>query len=141
MVGAQNVPVKPRIPEKVQIRLTSSVELIRASLEPYVGWIEQTLDVPLSETLTLEVDCNPADAVAEELLHGLPVVSATKARNSYWRTLIENWSLPPGVSPRIAASLQRERKPNAAPLPVWELDWQDCPSLSVCEVSHGRWSV
>jgi hypothetical protein len=24
-------------------------------------------------------------------------------------------------------SLQRERKPNAAPLPVWELDWQDCP--------------
>ena len=24
-------------------------------------------------------------------------------------------------------SIQRERKPNAAPLPVWEPDWQDCP--------------
>ena len=33
------------------------------------------LGVPLSETLTLEVDCNPADAVAEELLHGLPIVA------------------------------------------------------------------
>jgi hypothetical protein len=29
--------------------------------------------------------------------------------------------------PRINAFLQRERKLNAAPLPVWELDWQDCP--------------
>jgi hypothetical protein len=47
-------------------------ESIRASLEPYAEWIEQMLDVPLSETLTLDVDCNPADAVAEELLRGLP---------------------------------------------------------------------
>jgi hypothetical protein len=31
------------------------------------------------------------------------------------------------VSPRINASPQRERKPTAAPLAVWELDWQDCP--------------
>ena len=60
-------------------------------------------------------------------MHGLPVVSATKARNNNWRRLIEGWALPPGVSPRIALSLQRERKPNAPPLPVWELDWQDCP--------------
>ena len=118
---------KLNIPHKVQIRLTSSAESILASLEPYSRWIEQTLDAPLSETLTLEVDCNPADAVAEELLHGLPVVSATKARNNNWRRLIEGWALPPGVSPRIALSLQRERKPNAPPLPVWELDWQDCP--------------
>src|SRR5580704_4457697 len=85
------------------------------------------LDAPLSETLTLEVDCNPGDAVAEELLHGLPIVSATKARNNNWRTFIEGWALPPDVSPRIAVSLQRERKPNAAPVPVWEPDWQDCP--------------
>jgi hypothetical protein len=40
---------------------------------------------------------------------------------------IESWALPSGVSPRIAGSLQRERKPSAAPVPVWELDWQDCP--------------
>lgn len=30
--------------------------------------------------------------------------------------------------PRINVSVQRERKLNAAPLPVWELDWQDCPA-------------
>jgi hypothetical protein len=113
--------------DKVQIRLTSSADSILASLEPYARWIEQMLDAPLSETLTLEVDCNPGDAVAEELLHGLPIVSATKARNNNWRTFIEGWALPPTVSPRIAVSLQRERKPNAAPLPVWEPDWQDCP--------------
>jgi len=65
------------------------METIRASLEPYAGWIEQMLDGPLTETFTLEVDCNPADAVAEELLHGLSVVSATKSRNSSWRTLVE----------------------------------------------------
>jgi hypothetical protein len=34
---------------------------------------------------------------------------------------------PPDVSPRIAVSIQRERQRNAAPLPVWEPDWQDCP--------------
>src|SRR5438552_453773 len=118
---------KMNIPDKVQIRLTSSVESIRASLEPYVPWIEQTLGMPLSETLTLEVDCNPGDAVAEELLQGLPVVSAMKARNRSWRKLIEHWALPSGASPRIAASLQRERRPKTGPVPVWELDWQDCP--------------
>jgi hypothetical protein len=112
---------------KVQIRLTSAVESILASLEPYKGWIEKMLDAPLSESITLEVDCNPADAVAEELLQGLPIVAATKARNRNWRTLIEGWELPPDVSPRISVSPQRERKPNAAPSPVWELDWQDCP--------------
>ena len=119
--------IELNIPQKVQIRLTSSVELLRSSLEPYEAWIEQTLGVPLSEALTLEVDCNPADAVAEELLQGLPFVSATKARNSNWRSLIESWSLPSCVSPRINLSVQRERTPNAAPFSVWELDWQDCP--------------
>jgi hypothetical protein len=119
--------MKPNIPPKVQIRLTSAAETILASLEPYVQWIEQVMDVPLSEALVLEVDCNPGDVVAEELLPGLAVVTATKERNSTWRTFIESWKLPPGMSPRIAMSLQRERKPNAAPLPVWELDWQDCP--------------
>jgi hypothetical protein len=119
--------IAPSIPDKLQIRLTSSVDSILASLEPYAKWIEQMLDAPLSETPTLEVDCNPADAVAEELLRGLPLASATKARNSNWRTLIEGWALAPRVSPRIAVSIQRERKPNSAPLPVWEPDWQDCP--------------
>jgi hypothetical protein len=119
--------IKLNIPEKVQIRLTSSVESILASLEPYGKWIEQMLDAPLSETLTLEVDCNPGDAVAEEILHGLPIVSATKARNGNWRKLIEEWTLPPDVSPQIAVSLQRERKPNAPPSSVFELDWQDSP--------------
>jgi hypothetical protein len=124
--------IKPNILDKVQtdtvqIRLTSSVDSILASLEPYRKWIEQTIGVSLGETLTLEVDCNPADSVAEELLQGIPIVSATKARNGNWRTFIEGWALPPGVSPRIAASIQRERKPNAPPFSVWELDWQDCP--------------
>src|ERR1700680_1399797 len=126
-IETTNLAIKPNIPAKLQIRLTSSVDSIRASLEPYGKWIEQMLDAPLSETLTLEVECNPADAVAEEILQGLPVVSATKARNGNWRKLIEEWALPPGVSPRIAVSLQRERKPSAAPAHVWEPDWQDCP--------------
>src|SRR5580704_15992684 len=120
--------IKPNIHDKlqidkVQIRLTSSADSILSSLEPYAKWIEQMLDAPLSETLTLEVDCNPGDVVAEELLQGLPIVSATRARNNSWRRLIESWELPHGVSPRVNASPQRERKPNAAPLPVWELDW------------------
>jgi hypothetical protein len=85
------------------------------------------LGAPVSETLILELDCNPGDVVAEELLPGLAIVAATKERNNTWRQFIEAWKLPLGASPRIAMSLQRERKPNAAPLPVWELDWQDCP--------------
>jgi hypothetical protein len=115
------------IPDKMQIRFTSAPETILASLQPYAAWVEQMLGAPLSETLILEVDCNPGDAVAEEILQGLLVVSATRARNNNWRTVIDGWTLPPGVSPRIAVSIQRERKPNASPLPVWEPDWQDCP--------------
>src|ERR1700676_656416 len=101
--------IAPTIPDKMQIRLTSSVESILASLEPYRTWIEQMLDATVSETLTLEVDCNPGDAVAEDLLQGLPIVSATKARNNNWRSFIEGWAIPPGVSPRIAVAIQRER--------------------------------
>ena len=122
---------KPDIPGKaqgkVQVRLTSATESIRASLEPYMPWIEQAIGVPLAETLTLEEESNPGDAVAQQLLQGIPVVSATRARNGSWLNLIEDWSLPSGMSPRINASLQRERRPKAAPAPVWELDWQDCP--------------
>jgi hypothetical protein len=121
------MPTAPNIPDKLQIRLTSSVDSILASLEPYTKWIEQTLGAPLCETLTLEVDCNPGDLVAEELLQGLPIASATKARNNNWRKFIEGWTLPPSVSPRIAVSIQRERRPNAPPFSVFELDWQDCP--------------
>jgi len=118
--------MKSKIPDKVQVRLTSSIETILASLPPYAKWIEEMLGALLSDTLTLEVDCNPGDLLAEGFLQGLPVTSATKARNRNWRTFIESWALPPGVSPRIAMFLQSERKPNAAPLPVWELDWQNC---------------
>jgi hypothetical protein len=97
------------------------VETIRLSLEPYAQWIEGMLGVPLAGALTLEADCHPADAVAEQLLQGLPVVAATKSRNNPWRALIESWVLPPAASPRIVTSLQRERKPNAPPFPVWEI--------------------
>jgi hypothetical protein len=121
------MPAQLNIPDKVQVRLTYAEESIRASLEPYAAWVEEMVGVPLSETLTLEVDCNPGDAVAEELLRGLPVTSATKVRNGAWRDLVECWALPPAVSPRIAVSLQRERRPKIAPISVWELDWQDCP--------------
>ena len=116
-----------KVAAKVQVRLTSSVESIRAALDPYVPWIEEMVGVSLGETLTLEEESNPGDAVAEQLLQGIPVVSSTMARNRSWKNFIEDWSLPSGASPRINASLQRERRPKAAPAPVWELDWQDCP--------------
>jgi hypothetical protein len=37
------MPINPDLCGKVQIRLTSAVESILASLEPYEGWIEQML--------------------------------------------------------------------------------------------------
>jgi hypothetical protein len=111
----------------VQVRLSSVFDLVRSTLEPYVPWITKTIGTSLDETLTLEVDTNPGDLVAEELLEGIPVVSATKARIHSWQSLVESWSLPTNISPRLIASLQRERKPKSAPSSVWELDWQDCP--------------
>ena len=111
-LGYRDMAMKLKITDKLQIRLTSAPETILASLEPYRQWIEQMLDAPLSEALTLEVDCNPGDAVAEDLLSRLPIVAATKQRNGNWQTVIESWALPPGMSPRIAVSLQRERKPD-----------------------------
>ena len=119
--------IKPDMPQKVQISLTSSVELLRASLDRYLPWIEQTIGVPFAQTLTLEVNTNPGDMVAEQLLQGLPLASGLRARRRSWGNLIEDWALPANVSPRIAVSRQRERQPRTAPIAVWDLDWQDCP--------------
>jgi hypothetical protein len=44
----------------------------------------------------------------------------------YKSVYMGTWGTIP-VGPRINVFLQRERKLNAARLPVWELDWQDCP--------------
>jgi hypothetical protein len=52
--------IKSKFPDRLQLRLTSSVELIRASLEPYMAWIEKMIGAPLDQTLTLEVDAVPA---------------------------------------------------------------------------------
>src|SRR6267143_3460107 len=119
--------IKSNFPEHLQVRLSSSVELIRASLEPYLAWIEEMMGVPFDQTLTLEVDADPGDAVAEHLLQGLPLSAGTKTRNRSWHSLIEEWTLPSGGSPRIAASFQRERRPKTAPATVWELEWQEYP--------------
>lgn len=115
------------MPQKLQIRLTSSVELLRASLDPYLPWIEQTIGVPFAQTLTLEVNSNPGDMVAAQLLKGLPLASGLRARKRSWDNLIEDWALPSGISPRIVVSRQRERQPKTAPVAVWDLDWRDCP--------------
>ncbi len=119
--------IKSNFPDRLQVRLTSSVELIRASLEPHMTWIEEMIGVPLDQTLTLEVDADPGDAVAERLLQGLPLSVGTKARNRSWNSLIEEWTLPGGGSPRIAASLLRERRPKTTPATVWNLGWQEIP--------------
>ena len=119
--------IKSKFPDRLQLRLTSSVELIRASLEPHMTWIEEVMGVPLDQTLTLEVDADPGDAVAERLLRGLSLSAGTKTRNRSWLSLIEEWTLPSGGSPRIAASLLRERRPKTAPATVWNLEWQEIP--------------
>lgn len=138
-----DMAIKSKCPEQLQLQLTSAVQLMRASLEPYMAWIEQTLGVPLSETLTLEVDCNPADAVAEELLQGLSVVSATKARNRYWRTLIEDWALPSGVAPgsRRPYSASASRRPRPPPPPSGNSTGKTAPSPSSCAAYNGAWSA
>jgi len=119
--------IKSNFPDRLQIRLTSSVELIRASLEPYLAWVEEMIGVPLDQTLTLEVDADPGDTIAECLLPGLQLSARTKTRNRSWQGLIEEWTLPSGGSPRIAASFQRERRPKTAPATVWDLEWQEIP--------------
>jgi hypothetical protein len=119
--------IKTNNPLKLQMGLSSSVELIRASLEPYLPWIEQTMGVAFSQTVTLAVPSNPGDIVAEQLLKGLPVTANLRARKGSWDKFLEDWTLPPGVSPRIAVSLHRERQSKAAPSDVWDVDWQECP--------------
>src|SRR6266478_732218 len=119
--------IKSNFPDRLQVRLSSSVELIRASLEPYLAWIEEMVGVPLDQTLTLEVEADPGNAVGGRLLPGLPLSAGTKTRNRSWHSLIEAWTLPSGGSPRIAVSLQRERRPKTAPATVWNLEWQEIP--------------
>jgi hypothetical protein len=60
--------------------------------------------------VNLQFADNPSDS---EWCNGL-------LRISTWRPFVSS------VSPK-EFSLQREREPKAAPVAVWELDWQDCP--------------
>jgi hypothetical protein len=99
--------IKSNFPDRLQVRLTSSVELIRASLEPYLEWIEEMIGVPLDQTLTLEVDADPGDAVAERLLPGLPLSAGTKTRNrvpAHGRQSDDGQfeSFPPHVESKVA---------------------------------------
>jgi hypothetical protein len=131
------MPIELNLHKKLQVRLSSAPELMRAALEPYLPWIEQSIGVPLSQTVTIEVDCNPGDAIAGELLPGLPIVASAKARNSSWQSHMEGWSLPPGINPRFSVSRQRERKSHAPPSCVWDVDWKDCPiALKLRGLSH-----
>ena len=118
---------KDHTTQPVQVLLTSSVELVRATLDPYLPWITNIIGVPLDETFTIEVDTNPGDSVGSQVLGGIAVGSATAARNQSWQPFVENWSLPPGISPRLVLSLQRERNSKGRPSSVWEIDWQECP--------------
>ena len=112
---------------KLQVGLTPSVESIRGSLEPYLPWIEQIIGVPFAQTLTLAMETNPGDIVAERLLEGLPLTSSLRVRKQSWDRFLADWALPSGVSPRIQVGLQRQRQRNAAPSVVFDLDWQECP--------------
>jgi hypothetical protein len=107
------------------------------------------IGVPLDQTLTLEMDGEPGNAVAERLLQGLALSAGTKSRNRSWHSLIEEWTIPGGGSPRIAVSFQRERRPKIAPATVWNLEWQELPialklrglplpSASIKRLSSGR---
>ncbi len=129
--------IKSNFPDRLQVRLTSSVDLIRASLEPYIPWIEEMMGVPLDQTLTLEVGGEPGNAVAERLLEGFPLSAGTKTRNRIWHSLIEEWTLPSGGSPRIAVSLQRERRPKTAPRPSGTWNGRKSPSPSGCAPCQG----
>src|SRR5437868_14177164 len=115
------------MPDKVQVCRTSSVELMRAFIAPHVPWIQERLGVPLDQTVTIEVDSNPADLVAEKLLEGIPIAAESQMRRRCWEALIQDWVLPPGLSPHITVSPKRERKPSVPPASVWDIDWQDCP--------------
>jgi hypothetical protein len=98
--------------------------------------------VTFAQTLTLAVDSNPGDIVAERLLTGLPLTAELRVRKRSWDNFIEDWALPTGISPRIAVSLQRERQPKAAPTAVWDLDWQECPvALKLKGLEHPVISV
>ncbi len=113
--------------QKLQVGLTPSVELIRASLEPYLPWIEKTLGINIDQTLTIALGSNPGDIVAERLLKELPLNANLRARKYSWDRFIEDWALPSGMSPRIGVSLHRERQSKSAPTAVWDLNWQECP--------------
>ena len=104
--------IKSKFPDRLQVRLTSSLELIRASLEPYTPWIEEMMGAPLDQTLTLEVDADPGDAVAEDLLQGLPLSAGTKTRNRSWHSLIEEWTLPGGGSPVLLPAEMKSKPPS-----------------------------
>ena len=64
--------MKSKIPDKVQVRLTSSIETILASLPPYAKWIEEMLGALLSDTLTLELTVIPVISLLNGFCRGCP---------------------------------------------------------------------
>ena len=123
--------------EPVQIRLTPAVQSVVATIQPYVGWIEEIVGTSYGNTVTLEFFPNPSVCIAQDLLPGASTTLAEQDGGITWREHVTGWHLPPDISPRIRVSRCRKPQPGGLPLTSWAVEWQECPvAVTLRGVKH-----
>jgi hypothetical protein len=99
-----------------------------ASLEPHRPWLESVLGCPLGEALTFEFQLPFGQLAAESLLDGVRLDRGCLDGAATLRPAITRWTLPPGVSPRIALEPSRDRDaPMLERRGAWDPHWKEIP--------------
>ena len=113
--------------QKVQVFSAPIARVLSGTLEEHKDWLEKQLEVPLSQTVTLECPHLFGEAVASAMLGGIMLPPQQSTIQRPWRELIQDWELPAAISPRIQLIRNRERRGKKDEHTTWSVFWQDCP--------------
>jgi hypothetical protein len=101
---------------------------MEAYMERYRAWVEETIGCPLSSALTLELQYPFSHVVLEDLLGGVPLDRQCMSAAPVLRTLVDRWSVPPCLSPRIELNPSRDRSRGiTSAQPAWDPHWKNTP--------------
>jgi ATPase family protein associated with various cellular activities (AAA) len=105
-----------------------SIIAMNAFVEPFRGWMENTLGCLMSDSVTLELETQFGQLVAADLLKGVSLDQRCCQLAEGLRSSVIRWELPPGISPRIELNLSRDRRSSIiSKESVWNPKWKETP--------------
>jgi hypothetical protein len=111
-----------------QLRFAPAVQSMLDFIAPYRGWIEKMVGTSFSNTVTFELETPLTQTVVSKFLKGARLDRLSSGQNTASLKSIRRWSVPPGISPRVALSRSRDDQALlSARRTAWTAEWIECP--------------